>query len=249
MEKLALTTGPNGPQTPAMLGVPFERVEIQSHSRQLDSYVVSAKSSCASPVVILIYHGVRETISDWVKAQSFLYEHCVSSVVFDPTGSGDSTRPANFYALQEDSIAAYVWTSSRFPGRRVYVLGHSMGNGPMLAAVEEFPSKPRGVIVANAFSSLRGYGDVQKHLLYRLLAYTIPDWWNNVKNVEDVHVPLLVIHSDSDRVNPVDDGRTIYLAAHEPKTLVILHGYAHNALYQRPSEQWWSAVLTFVQEH
>src|ERR1700761_8483700 len=65
METRALTTGPNGPQTPADAGAPFERVAIPSGPRRLDSYVVTAPATCSSAPVILIYHGVQETISLW----------------------------------------------------------------------------------------------------------------------------------------------------------------------------------------
>src|SRR5580700_10392177 len=63
METLALTTGPNGPETPANEGVPFEHTAIPSGLRHLDSYVVTAASGCVDPPVLLIYHGVGETIS------------------------------------------------------------------------------------------------------------------------------------------------------------------------------------------
>lgn len=52
-----------------------------------------------------------------------------------------------------------------------------------------------------------------------------------------LHAPLLVIHSDSNQVNPLDGAREIFAAAPPPKALAILHGYSHNAIYQRPSEQ------------
>jgi len=210
METRALTTGPNGPETPASVGVPFERAAISSGSRRLDSYVVTANGACENPPVVVIYHGVQETISEWVKAQRFLYDHCVSSVVFDCTGSGNSSRPARFEALGEDAIAVYEFTSSHFAGKRVYVLGHSMGNAPMLEAVPHFSSLPAGVIVANAFASLRSIAGTRKNSLYRVLAYTMPDWWDNVKSVQQIQVPLLVVHSDTDRVNPVDEGRRIF---------------------------------------
>lgn len=246
MEKLALTTGPNGPETPATVGIPFERVAIRSGARRLDSYVVTASDSCMDPPVALIYHGVQETISEWVKAQRFLYDHCVSSVVFDYTGSGNSSRPARFEAVGEDCLAAYEFARVHFPGKALYVLGHSMGNGPMLEAVPRFSSRPAGVIVANAFASLRSVAGTRNNLLYRLLGYTIPDWWDNVKTVGEIHVPVLVMHSDSERVNPVNGGQMIFAAAQKPKTLTILHGYEHNALYQGPTEEWWSAALVFM---
>jgi hypothetical protein len=196
--------------------------------------------------VILIYHGVQETISEWVQAQRFLYQHCVSAVVFDYTGSGDSSRPARFEYVGEDSVAAYEFTRRHFSGKRLYVLGHSMGNGPMLEALPQFSTPPAGVIVASAFTSLRTQPQARSNYFYRLLSYTIPDWWNDVQAIARLNAPLLVIHSDSDRVNPVAGAREIFAAAPQPKALAILHGYSHNALYQRPSEEWWSAVLSFV---
>jgi hypothetical protein len=249
METKALTTGPNGPDTPGTLGVPFERVEIPSGRpadglRLLDSYVVTADRACLDPPVVVIYHGVQETISDWVKAQRFLYDHCVSSVVFDYTGSGNSSRPARFEAVGEDSVAAYEFTVRHYPGKAIYVLGHSMGNGPMLEAVPHFSSAPAGVIVANAFASLRSFAN--QNLFYKLLARTIPDWWDNVQSVQAIRAPLLVMHSDTDRVDPVKGGREIFAAAHEPKSLTVLHGYKHNALYQSPGEEWWSSGLSFM---
>lgn len=246
MESVMLTTGPNGPETPATVGVPFERVAIPSGSRRLDSYLVTAGATCADAPVVVIYPGVNETISEWVKAQRYLYDHCISSVIFNYTGSGNSSRPARFEAIGDDSIAAYEFAVGSFPGKRIFLLGHSMGNAPMLEVVPQLSSQPAGVVVANAFASLRSAAHTRKNLFYRLLAYTIPDWWDNVQAVQHVHVPLLVIHSDTDQVNPVEAGRKIFAAALQPKTLVILHGYRHNDLYQNPSDDWWSAVVLFL---
>lgn len=249
METRALTTGPNGPETPANVGVPFERLAIPSGARRLDSYVVTAAPRCENPPVILIYHGVQETISDWVKTQRFLFDHCVSSVIFDYTGSGNSSRPARFEAMGEDSVSAYEFTRRRFPAQSLYILGHSMGNGPMLEAVPRFSSPPAGAIVANAFAALRSYAGIQNNSFYRLLSYAIPDWWDNIKSIDNLHIPVLVVHSDTDAVNPVSDAREILAAAQQPKALAILHGYKHNALYSNPTEEWWGAVLVFISSH
>ena len=189
MSRFALTIGPNGAATPATLGVPFEHVAIPSRGRKLDSYIVSAEPSCGDPPVLLIHHGSQETISEWVKAQNFLYQHCVSSVVFDPSGSGDSSRPASIECVGQDAVSAYRFIVSRFPHSRVYVLGHSLGNGVMLDEIPNFPGPPKGVIVANTYSSLRHQSTIRKHLLSRILVYVMPDWWNNVQAVKRIHIP------------------------------------------------------------
>jgi len=245
LAKRILTTGPNGPETPASVGVPYERVAIPSGARSLDSYLVTAPASCADAPVLVIYHGVQETISLWVRAQQFLYTHCVTSLVFDYTGSGDSSRPASLRAVSEDGVAAYAFACSRFPERRVYVFGHSMGNGIMLDAIPHFSSRPAGVIVANAFASLRAFAG-RAGWVYGILARLIPDWWDNVKSVAAIHAPLLVIASDADKVNPYTDGEHIFAAALEPKKFILLHGFKHNAPYQAADAAWWGSTLEFI---
>jgi len=245
-----LNTGPNGPETPGTVGTPYERVAIPSRDRRLDAYLVEAPPACDPKVALLIFHGVQETISEWVKAQRFLYDHCVSSLVFDYSGHGDSSRPGTVENLNDDAIAAYSYFVSRFVKEtRLCVLGHSMGNAPLLESLPSFQPAPACVVVGSAFSSLRDSGAHGPHSLrgpLRLLLYVMPDDWDNVKNVARAHPPLLVIHSDTDSVNPVEWGKQVFEKAPQPKQMVVVHGFKHNAIYQNPNEAWWTPVLRFI---
>lgn len=240
-----LNTGPNGSATPATLGLKFERLKIPSRGRVLDAYLVRAPSSCQPRVAVLIFHGVMETISEWVPAQKFLYDHCVSSLAFDYSGHGDSSHPGTISHLNEDALPAYATFVSQFSGERLCVLGHSMGNGPLLESVSRFNPPPACVVVANAFSSLRDAG--RKHGSSAILLYMIPDAWNNIENVKRLRVPLLVAYSDADTVNPPAMGWRIFESAPQPKQLAVLHGFPHNALYRTPMDDWWMPVLRFLQ--
>jgi uncharacterized protein len=244
-EKEFLATAPNGPETPASLGIPFDRLKIASGDRQLDGFLVRAPSTCQPQTAVLIFHGVGETISQWVKAQQFLYEHCTSSIVFDYSGHGDSTKPGTFRNLREDAVAAYGAFAVQFVGYgRRCVFGFSMGNGPMLESIANFRPQPSCVIVAAAFSSLRDAG--ARRGSPKFVLYLIPDIWDNVEAVSRNHAPLLVVHSDTDRVNPVSMSQRIFDAAPEPKEMVVLHGFQHNAPYMNPIEEWWKPVLRFM---
>jgi fermentation-respiration switch protein FrsA (DUF1100 family) len=244
-EKEFLVTGPNGPETPASLGVPFERLKIASGDRQLDGFLVRASPTCQPQIAVLIFHGVGETISQWVKAQQFLHEHCVSSIVFDYSGHGDSTKPGTFRNLREDAVAAYRAFAVQFAGYgRRCVFGFSMGNGPMLESITNLRPQPSCVIVAAAFSSLRDAG--ARRGSPKFVLYLIPDIWDNVEAVSRNHAPLLVVHSDVDSVNPVSMGQRIFDAAPEPKEIVVLHGFQHNAPYVNPVEEWWKPALQFM---
>ncbi len=245
VSKSFLNTGPNGPETPATVGLAFDRLKIPSGSRILDAYLVRAPASCQPRVAILIFHGVMETISEWVLAQKSLYDHCISSVVFDYSGHGGSTRPGTIGHLNEDAIPAYATFAALFPGERRCVLGHSMGNAPLLESLPRFSPSPSCVVVANAFSSLRDAGRKRGTSIF--LLYAIPDAWDDVENAKRVRVPLLVVYSDADTVNPPDMGQRVFEAAPEPKQLVVLHGFPHNALYRAPTDEWWAPVLRFLQ--
>jgi alpha-beta hydrolase superfamily lysophospholipase len=245
VSKSFLNTGPNGAETPAAVGLTFERLKIPSGRRVLDAYLVRAPATCKPRVAVLIFHGIMETISEWVLAQKFLYDHCVSSVVFDYSGHGDSTRPGTLDRVNEDAIHAYTTFAAQFAGERLCVLGHSMGNAPLLESLPRFGPPPSCVVVANAFSSLRDAGRKRGTSIF--LLYAIPDAWDDIANARLVRVPLLVVYSDADTVNPPDMGQRIFDAAPQPKQLAVLHGFPHNALYQTPTDKWWAPVLRFLQ--
>ena len=81
LERAMISTGPNGPWTPATVGLAYERLKIPSGNRLLDSYLVEAAANCRPRSALLIFHGVGETDSQWVNVvQPLLYDHCISSV-------------------------------------------------------------------------------------------------------------------------------------------------------------------------
>ena len=243
-----LSTQQNKSETPEKYGISFERIKIKSDNRLLDSYIVIAPSDKKEKVVLIIFHGADETISNWVKVQKKLYEHGISSLVFDYSGFGISSGPASIKNLNKDAIAVYSYASSRFVDSRLYVLGFSLGNAPMLASINKFKPLPSGVIVGSAFSSLKELGKYSGRTndLFKILAKVIPDVWNNTRAIKSNMSSLLVVHSDSDASNPLFMGKKIYLNANQPKQFVVLHGLRHNAPLSDSIDTWWIPVYEFI---
>jgi len=242
-----ISTGRNGPETPATAGLAYERLKIPSGRRLLDAYLVEAPSTCQPRAALLIFHGVGETISQWVSVQRLLHDHCIS-VVFDYSGNGDSSPPGTVRNLHQDAIAAYAMFHARLAATsRTCTLGFSMGNAVLLDAYTEFHPAPACMIVGGAFSSARE-GTIHAWGVPGWMAHALPDQWNNIAALSHSHPPLLVVHSDADRANPIWMGERIYQAAPDPKQFVILHGLRHNAAYRGAIEQWWAPVIAFIQE-
>lgn len=247
LERAMISTGPNGPETPATAGLAYERLKIPSGSRLLDAYLVEAPSTCQSPAALLIFHGAGETISQWVSVQRLLHDHCISSVVFDYSGDGDSSPPGTVRNLHQDAVAAYTLFQTRFAATsRLCTLGFSMGNAVLLDAYPEFHPAPACMIVGGAFSSARE-GAIHAWGIPGWMAHALPDQWNNVRAISHSHTPLLVLHSDADQANPLWMGERIYQAAAEPKQFVILHSLRHDAAVRGPIEQWWAPVIALIE--
>jgi uncharacterized protein len=236
-----LTYGPNGPETPASVGLTYERVRIPSGNRQLDAFLVNAEPECQPRTALLIFHGVGETISQWVKLQRFLHDHCVSSMVFDFSGYGDSSKPGTIYNMNQDAVSAYSYFALRFADTtRRCALGHSLGNGPMLQELPLFRPAPACAVDANGFSAFR---DLHAS---RFMTYLFPREWDNMRSVAGDHPPLLVVSSDGDRRIPFSMGQRVFQAASQPKMMLIEHGFPHDALFTDPSDTWWTPVLAFL---
>ena len=245
VERRGLISAPNGPETPALFGAPFERVTIASGDRTLDATVVRASSDSAP--ALLIFHGTAEAVSYWANTQALLRRHGIASMVFDYSGFGRSTGSPTVDHLEEDADAAYADFVRRIgPAGRPYVLGYSLGTGVVFDAVRRWTPPPAGVVFAASYSSARE-GAVAFGLVPHWATFLFPDLWNNVRDVANLRQPLLVLQSDADQLFPVSMAKAVYDAATVPRHMVVLHGYRHEDGHQRPTDDYWAPVVRFLQ--
>ena len=247
-EKKFMLVHKNGTATPAQFGAAWTPFFIDSDGRRLEASLVMAQPSCRDRVAVLLVHGRDESLSDWAKAQAFLSQQCVSSIMFDYSGNGDSQGPANIANLNADVVAAYAVFVQKFPKPwRRCVLGHSMGNALVLHGFPSFAPPPDCVVTANAFSSVEDFA--RSSGAPSLVALLLRGVWDNTEAIKHVNVPLLVVHSDADQTIPAWMSKRVDDAAGSPETgaiIVQLHGFSHDALYEMPTLDWWKPVLGFV---
>ena len=244
VERRGLIVAPNGPETPATFGAPFQRLSLASGDRTLDATLVRAPTDTAP--ALLIFHGTAEAVSFWANTQALLYRHGVTSMVFDYSGFGRSTGRPTVAHLEEDADSAYAEFVRRTgPRARRYVLGYSLGSGVVFDAVRRFTPPPAGVVFAASYSSARD-GAVAFGLIPRWATFLLPDLWNIVRDTRNLRQPLLVMQSDADQLFPVSMAKAVYDAATVPKEFVVLHGYRHEDGHQRPTDEYWTPVVRFM---
>jgi alpha-beta hydrolase superfamily lysophospholipase len=145
----------------------------------------------------------------------------------------------------EDLGSAYAELRRRVGEKTaVFVLGFSLGSGIAARGVASLEPAPAGLFLCEAFTSYREAAraaGVPKRLMG-----AVPDVWNTVEAMGRVRLPVCVVHSDGDRLFPVEMARRIAEACGEWGELVVAHGLTHNEPYRRPGDEYWGAVVERV---
>jgi hypothetical protein len=215
---------------------------FESGGRRLAAMLVAAGER--SPVV-LICHGIAETVEHWSAVQAFLEDAQVGSMVFNYSGYGKSEGTIRAERCDEDFVSAYAELRRRVGAeRRVFVLGFSMGSGIAASGVGGLRPAPEGLFLCEAFTTFREA--TRAAGVPGWLAQFAPDIWDTVAAMRNVNMPVCAVHSDGDGLFPVSMARRIAGAAGERGELVVVRGLGHNEPYLRPTEAYWGAVVERV---
>jgi len=245
IERDAFVTPSGIPPTPDVDGSPISHGAIASGDRILRfAYARAARPSAPA---LLVFHGDDECLEDWAPVQALLSRAGIATFVFDYSGYGASTGRPTVDHLRQDALAAYDAFIAATPvAARRYVLGHSLGSGVLLEVARRLRPPPDGIVIAAGFSSARAAA-VETGKVPAWLAWLLPDPWNNAARIRRIGLPLLIIHSRSDEVLPLDHARRLAQAAGRLHALVVLEGLPHDAaILPDYMESFWPPVIRFL---
>jgi len=219
-----------------------EEFFFASGARRLAGVWVAAAEN--SPVVLLC-HGIGETCGHWNAVQALLAEHGVGSMFFNYSGYGKSSGSIRAEHCDRDLRSAYAELRRRVGSQaRVFVLGFSLGSGIAASGIGTLVPQPVGLVMCEAYTSFRDAVCAMR--LPRWLALGFPDVWNTLAIAPTLKLPVLVVHSDKDRLFPVEMARRIADACGDRCELSVVHGQTHNEPYLRPTEIYWGPVLDWI---
>ena len=216
-----------------------EEFFFSSGKRRLSAVFVAGVKD--GPVVLLC-HGIGERVEDWNAVQAWLCEHRVGSMVFNYSGYGASSGSICAASCDEDLVAAYAELKQRVgASARVFVLGFSLGSGIAGSGSGSLVPPPAGLFLCEAFTSFREAAVAVG--VPKWMSSVVPDIWNTVEAMRTIRFPICIVHSDADRLFPLEMPRRIAEACGKMGELVVVSGLAHNEPYLKPDDVYWGPVV------
>ena len=166
---------------------------------------------------------------------------------FDFTGLGDSEgdfSETNFSTNVEDVIFAAKYLSSNHTSPKL-LIGHSMGGTTSIAAAKKLSEIKAIVTIASPHKPshvLSHFEDAKQQLIHsnetsiKIMEreFTIRkqllddiESYDNRTIIEDIKIPILIMHSPIDNIVSVQEASKLFMAAIHPKSFISLDGINH----------------------
>ena len=188
---------------------------------------------------ILFSHGNAEDIGMIEPFARLLRDLGLNVLVYDYPGYGTSSgspSEASAYAAI-DAAYEYLLLEKRADPNRIVLHGRSLGGG---VAVDLASRRPvAALILESTFASV--FRVVTR---YPILPF---DKFENIKKIERITCPVLIIHGTNDWTIPAYHGQRLFEAANEPKYSLWIEGAGHNNVVHREEKLYLNTIRVFVQ--
>ena len=234
--------------TPNDVNLEYEDVRIQtSDGLALQGWFIPGKAETGSNVTWLWFHGNGGNIGHRIGELALAHHRTEANIfIFDYRGYGESEGAPSEKGTYLDSRAVMEYLSSRpdvDSGRIVY-LGHSLGAA---VAVElALTQPPMAMVLVSPFASVRDMANLT--LPFPPIGWLVRNHYDSISRIQQLDVPVLILHGDQDETVPISQGRKLYGAANQPKRFQVLEGAAHNDTFEVVPEQYWGTIEAFLAE-
>ena len=163
---------------------------------------------------ILFFHGNAGSLENRTYKLNHFKDLNVNFLIIAWRGfSGNAGKPSEA-GLYRDAAGAIKWLKSKgITEKNIILYGESLGTG---VAVEVAQNKNyAGVILESPFTSMVNMG--KKHYPFFPVSLLLKDKFESYKKINNIFVPVLIMHGKVDKIVPYDMGKKMYELANEPK--------------------------------
>ena len=127
--------------------------------------------------------------------------------------SGNKGKP-NEMGLYEDAKSAIKWLKAKgIKEKNIILYGESLGTGVVVEVAQN--KNYAGVILESPFTSMVNMG--KKYYPFFPVSLLLKDKFESYKKINNIFVPVLIMHGKVDKIVPYDMGKKLYELANEPK--------------------------------
>lgn len=176
--------------------------------------------------VILYFHGNAGDLSGWQFVAEDFVQFNYSILLIDYRGYGKSTGTISERGFYTDAASAYNFLIAEkgFDPTDIIVYGRSIGTGVAVDLAARHTVK--GLVLESPYTSLGDLADSKVPFFFPSVYLRFS--FNNLKKINAVKCPLIVIHGANDDLIPSSHGEFLYQRFEGKKKLILIAGAAHN---------------------
>jgi uncharacterized protein len=221
-------------KTPRDADMSFDNIVLKTDDRvNIQGWFITAQSPDQPPATnpppstLLFLHGKTGNIGDCLDKAHLFHDMGLDVFIIDYHGYGKSGGSPSESALRSDALAAYLYLTGvrQVPLEQLYVYGQDLGAAVAIDLATRAPVA--GLITEGANASI--IEKIREDWPLIPWQFLLRNQFDSLAKINEVHVPILMIHSTDDEIVPVDDSRRLYALANEPKELVEIHGKHRDA--------------------
>ena len=193
--------------------------------------------------VVLFCHGNAGNISHRLDSIRLFHELGLSVLIFDYRGYGQSSGKPTEQGTYRDADAAwdYLVEQRGISPAHIILFGRSLGAS--IAADLATRQSAAAVILESAFTSVP---DVAATLYPWLPVRWLSRYqYNTEKKLANIHIPVLIVHSQDDEIIEFANGERLFDVANEPKQFLELRG-GHNDGFMVSGNDYIQGLETFL---
>ena len=163
---------------------------------------------------ILFFHGNAGSLENRTYKLNHFKNLNLNFLIIAWRGFNGNKGKPNEMGLYEDAKSAIKWLKAKgIKEKNIILYGESLGTG---VAVEIAQNKNyAGVILESPFTSMVNMG--KKYYPFFPVSLLLKDKFESYKKINNIFVPVLIMHGKVDKIVPYDMGKKMYELANEPK--------------------------------
>lgn len=206
--------------TPSDVDLSYQDVWLTAADNTLLHAWWIGQSEANSDTMVLYLHGNAENISSHSHSIYWLAKAGIPILALDYRGFGASHGTASLPSILQDLEAAAQWMKQNHADKRLVIVAQSIGTALAIhfTAKAQDQYQIQALVLDAPFTRYASVArDALSHHLLGWLVYPftvfLPQEWDPIKVVDQIQIPILMMHSPEDTVVEYAQGKKIYQAA------------------------------------